>query len=111
MTKTDNNALFVSALKEAVRQYPSYFYTTAELDDIDSMWDMQPQFNKLESLLLEDEPTQQFIMAVWSFFKPLGLSQVGIAESTRAMYHWQKMIISQMILHDPMGNKGEETGS
>lgn len=101
-----NDTLFLSALKEAVRQYPSYFYLTEALDVIDSMWDMQPHYSMLESLLLEDEATQQFVTSVWSFFRPISLGAVSLAETTRAMHPWQKAIIAQLILHDPIGQDG-----
>jgi hypothetical protein len=101
---TAHQALFVSALREAVRQYPAYFYVTGNLDQLDSMWDMQPDFHQLESLLLENEATQAFIAAVWSFFRPLSLGQSGFADSTRAMHDWQKQILAQMMLHDPLAN-------
>lgn len=104
-----NNALFVSALKEAVRQYPNYFYITGDLTQLDSMWDMQPQYSMLEGLLLEDEATQQFIISVWSFFRPISLGNNNFADSIRALEPWQKSIISQMILHDPLSAEIVET--
>lgn len=104
-----NNALFVSALKEAVRQYPDYFYVTGQLDELDSMWDMQPDFGRLESLLLENEATQEFIVAVWSFFRPITLGRSGFAECTRAMDGWQKQILSQMLVNDPVGAEPSPT--
>lgn len=104
-----NNALFVSALREAVRQYPDYFYITGQLDELDSMWDMQPDFGRLESLLLENEATQEFIIAVWSFFRPISLGKSGFAECTRAMAAWQKQILSQLLLNDPVGMEPSPT--
>ncbi|MCG8669230.1 MAG: hypothetical protein MI867_07425 [Pseudomonadales bacterium] len=97
-----DNLLFLSALKEAVRQYPHYFYITGELNQIDSMWDLQPQFSTLESLLLEDEPTQQFVIAVWSFFKPIALGESNFADMTRKLHPWQRSILSQLMLYDPL---------
>ncbi|MDX1692203.1 MAG: hypothetical protein R3208_00480 [Ketobacteraceae bacterium] len=103
-----NIALFLSALKEAVRQYPTYFYVTGPLEQLDSMWDMQPSFNRLESLMLENEATQTFVAAVWSFFRPISLGRASFGESTRAMSQWQKQILAQMMLHDPVSS---ESGS
>lgn len=99
---TTNQTLFVSALKEVVRQYPDYFYLTGDLDQLDSMWDMQPDFGRLESLLLENEATQEFIIAVWSFFRPISLGKAGFADATRAMADWQKQILAQLLVNDPL---------
>lgn len=104
-----NHAIFVSALKEAVRQYPQYFYLTDHLDNIDSMWDMQPQYSMLENLLLEDEATQYFITSVWSFFRAISLGASCIAEITRHLHPWQKSILAQLILHDPITTEAEDT--
>ncbi|MCG8313591.1 MAG: hypothetical protein MI976_10275 [Pseudomonadales bacterium] len=101
--KTNEDALFISALKEAVRQYPGYFYLTQPLEQVVSMWDLQPQYSRLEELMLEDQPTQQFVTAVWSFYRPISLGQSALAEITRSMHPWQKAIIGQLIIYDPIG--------
>ena len=104
-----NSRLFLAALKDVVRKHPEYFYVTAPLDEIDSMWDLQPQYSKLESLLLEDRGTQQFIASVWSFFRPLNLGESALAEMTRCMSPWQKAMIAQLIVHDPINNSGSNS--
>ena len=101
---TKEETLFISALKEAVRQYPSYFYLTQPLDQVTAMWDLQPQFNRMEELMLEDQATQQFVSAVWSFFRPISLGHSALAEITRSLHPWQKAIIGQLIIYDPIGS-------
>ncbi|OUS31206.1 hypothetical protein A9Q99_04195 [Gammaproteobacteria bacterium 45_16_T64] len=101
MTSSErSHSLFISAFKEAVRQYPRYFSYEDILDDIDSRWDIHPDYAQLEHLLLEEDSTKHFIFNVWSFFSPISAEKNGLAEMIRPMLDWQKDIICQLILND-----------
>ncbi len=95
-----NKTLFLSALKEVARQYPRYFSYHEGLDQIESMWDLQPNYAALEHLLLEDEAMQQFIFSVWSFFSPLSFKTNSLAETIRPLEPWQREILVELIIND-----------
>jgi len=97
-----SNTLFLSALKEAVRQFPRYFFFSDPVDSVTDRWDIQPDYSQLEHLLLEDDSTKQFIFCLWSFFSPLSFEKNGLAEMIRPLHDWQKSIICQLILNDNM---------
>lgn len=99
-SNSDPNSLFLSALKEAVRQFPRYFFFNGPLDSINNRWDIQPQFSQLEHLLLEDDAEKQFIFNIWSFFSPISFEKNGLAEMIRPLNDWQKNIICQLIVND-----------
>lgn len=94
--------LFLSALKEVARQYPRYFLNSENLDEVKSIWDLQPHYHQLEHLLLEEASVQYFVFAVWSFFSPVSFGKNGIGEMTRPLQPWQKELLVQLILNDPI---------